>query len=91
MLAENPLKLVMEFHRKSGRYVVKNKDGRQILFPKAIKIKEIWHNIFPSTTFFVGSGISMPVTGFYAEVSPGTKAKDRQRFCDALAIECKSI
>jgi len=86
---ETPPSLEMWFHPKSGCYVIRNtQDDHALQFPESDRVQEIWENVFPRTRFFISSSIDHPVPCFWAQVGPGTKSLERQRFCNALAAEC---
>ena len=80
--------LTMEYHRKSDRYQIKEKTGRYVAFPSRPLVEGIWKEVFPDTYFWIGSSIIDPVPYFYADVGPGTRPKDREKFCEALAKKC---
>jgi|GEM_PF-2776798 len=79
------LELTMSYHKRSGRWLIRNTEDESIQFPSSDQIYTIWNELFPNTDFFVGSSTDYPNIDFYAEIGAGTKPKDRQRFCDALA------
>lgn len=88
MPAETQLVLVMEYHRMSGRYRIKNAGKEIIQFPEEDRICEIWDGMFPDTFFSVGSTTNSPISGLWVDVGSGTTPDIRSNFCNALALEC---
>lgn len=77
--------LTMSYNKRSGSWLIRNTEDESIQFPSSDRIHILWNELFPDTEFFMNSSTDYPDVGFYAEVGAGTKSKDRQKFCDALA------
>lgn len=80
--------LDMEYHGKSGRYSIKDTEGRLVQMPSEERIRELWNRLFPDKDFFLGNPVDRAIHQIWVSVGTGTKPRDRERFCDALAKEC---
>lgn len=88
--------LTMEYSR-GGRYHVWNgsvsvdSDVQNLVFPKEKEILNLWEKHCPGKMLHIGSDISEPVSGFWADAGPGTTPAQRQAFCEDLLLQCKEM
>lgn len=85
------VKLIMNYQRQSGRWLIQTtagKDGPPVQFPSENRVAELWsEHASGKGGILVGSSIVGRVRGFYVKIERKSTLAQRRKFLDALSAE----